>query len=62
MTLQSKLSYVHNNTLNNNNRQWANPQNIVTAYTNWYTTNIVTKLGSFDVHVRTMNFVKVYVS
>ena len=24
--------------------------------------NIVTKLGSFDVHVRMMNFVKVYVS
>ena len=44
-------------------RQWANPQNIGTAYTNyWYTTNIVTKLGSFDVHVRMMNFVKVYVS
>ena len=62
MTLQSKLSYVHNNTLNNN-RQWANPQNIGTAYTNyWYTTNSVTKLGSFDVHVRMMNFVKVYVS
>ena len=34
----NKLSYVHDNTLNNN-RLWANPQNIGTAYTNyWYTT------------------------
>ena len=48
---------VHSTTTD---QQWANPQNIGTAYTNyWYTTNSVTKLGSFDVHVRTMNVVKV---